>query len=402
MDRHHSELHSSNWRMGKVLARRGREGLPDRDDDQQQRVRHRRADERAAEARVGVDRPRPRRLPRHEGGPRPAQPAPAPQHLPVVEGAPSADVGAGGRGRGRARGDDRERPAPAPGPGRGPDRHPHDGAALHLPLQRELDHEPDPGHVPRARLLLQPLPRQAAGARGRRAHHEPPHARGSSTRCTTRATSTSSSRCSPRRPTRSRSRRSTRCSFAEDEWYRHLYRTSYAYHGVHPFYMWYWGAHALQHLGRVIIVGGDTRAVRRLGFMPASTLQDALEMASDIVGPQAHDHAHPQPADPDGRRHVSPPSRGMRPTSTSARPRATELAKRIPVNRSTAQVAGKMTVASVRRRLSFPVLAAADAARRRGAARRRARSAATTTPSGPAATRPAWPGCCCSRARCRR
>src|SRR3546814_1868162 len=22
--------------------------------------------------------------------------------------------------------------------------------------------------------------------------------------------------------------------FAEDEWYRHLYRTSYAYHGVHP------------------------------------------------------------------------------------------------------------------------------------------------------------------------
>ena len=33
--------------------------------------------------------------------------------------------------------------------------------------------------------------------------------------------------------------------FAEDEWYRHLYRTSYAYHGVHPFYMWYWGCHAL-------------------------------------------------------------------------------------------------------------------------------------------------------------
>jgi len=72
--------------------------------------------------------------------------------------------------------------------------------------------------------------------------------------------------------------------FAEDEWYRHLYRTSYAYHGVHPFYMWYWGCHALQHLGRVIIVGGDTRAVRRLGFKPASTLQDAFEMAEDVVG----------------------------------------------------------------------------------------------------------------------
>jgi hypothetical protein len=72
--------------------------------------------------------------------------------------------------------------------------------------------------------------------------------------------------------------------YAEDEWYRHLYRTSYAYHGVHPFYMWYWGSHALQHLGKVIIVGGDVRSVRRLGFTPASTLQDALEMASDVVG----------------------------------------------------------------------------------------------------------------------
>ena len=74
--------------------------------------------------------------------------------------------------------------------------------------------------------------------------------------------------------------------FAEDEWYKHLYRTSYAYHGVHPFYAWYWGAHALKHVGAVIIVGGDPVAVRRLGFKPASTMMDALEMASDVVGPQ--------------------------------------------------------------------------------------------------------------------
>ncbi|MEZ5409118.1 MAG: lactate racemase domain-containing protein [Acidimicrobiales bacterium] len=74
--------------------------------------------------------------------------------------------------------------------------------------------------------------------------------------------------------------------FAEDEWYRHLYRTSYAYHGVHPFYMWYWGSHAMEYLGQIIVVGGDPRAVRRLGFKPASTLQDALEMASDVVGPK--------------------------------------------------------------------------------------------------------------------
>jgi len=72
--------------------------------------------------------------------------------------------------------------------------------------------------------------------------------------------------------------------FATDPWYVHLYRTSHAYHGVHPFYMWYWGAHALQHLGGVIVVGGDSKAVRRLGFKPASTLRDALEMAEDVVG----------------------------------------------------------------------------------------------------------------------
>ena len=74
-------------------------------------------------------------------------------------------------------------------------------------------------------------------------------------------------------------------SFATDPWYVHLYRTGHAYHGVHPFYMWYWCAHALAHLGRVVVVGGDPRAVRRLGFSPASTLADALEIASDVVGP---------------------------------------------------------------------------------------------------------------------
>ncbi|HET9060586.1 MAG TPA: lactate racemase domain-containing protein [Acidimicrobiales bacterium] len=72
--------------------------------------------------------------------------------------------------------------------------------------------------------------------------------------------------------------------FANDEWYRHLYRTSYAYHGVHPFYMWYWGAHALEYAGSTIIVGGDRKAVRRMGFKPATTLADALEMAEDQVG----------------------------------------------------------------------------------------------------------------------
>ena len=72
--------------------------------------------------------------------------------------------------------------------------------------------------------------------------------------------------------------------YAEDEWYSHLYRTGNAYHGVHPFYAWYWGAHGLQHAGKVIIVGGDSPTVRRLGFTPASTMDDAFEIASDVVG----------------------------------------------------------------------------------------------------------------------
>jgi len=72
--------------------------------------------------------------------------------------------------------------------------------------------------------------------------------------------------------------------FATDPWYVHMYRNSYAYHGVHPLYMWYWGAHALEHLGDVIFVGGDRRATARMGFRAASTLDDALAMASDRVG----------------------------------------------------------------------------------------------------------------------
>ncbi|WBB60539.1 lactate racemase domain-containing protein [Streptomyces sp. WMMC500] len=72
--------------------------------------------------------------------------------------------------------------------------------------------------------------------------------------------------------------------FATDPWYTHLYRKSYAYHGVHPFYMWYWGAHAMQHLGQVIFVGADRSAASRLGVQSASTLNDALQLASQTVG----------------------------------------------------------------------------------------------------------------------
>ena len=71
---------------------------------------------------------------------------------------------------------------------------------------------------------------------------------------------------------------------ATDPWYIHLYRKSYAYHGVHPFYMWYWGAHALDYLGDVIVVGGDPKTCERLGYRAASSFRDALEMAGETVG----------------------------------------------------------------------------------------------------------------------
>jgi hypothetical protein len=72
--------------------------------------------------------------------------------------------------------------------------------------------------------------------------------------------------------------------YARDPWYIHLYRTSHAYHGVHPFYMWYWGAHGRDHCGDVIFVGGEPKSVARLGYRRADSLRDALEMAKDTVG----------------------------------------------------------------------------------------------------------------------
>lgn len=84
--------------------------------------------------------------------------------------------------------------------------------------------------------------------------------------------------------------------FATDPWYIQLYRNSYAYHGVHPFYMWYWGAHALEHLGDVIFVGGNRKTTARMGFRAATTLADALEMAKHTVGSSpsiTYQHAPP-------------------------------------------------------------------------------------------------------------
>ena len=72
--------------------------------------------------------------------------------------------------------------------------------------------------------------------------------------------------------------------FATDPWYIHLYRTSHAYHGVHPFYMWYWAAHAHGPRRRRGLGRRRPSGRGRLGFRAASTLADALEMVSGTVG----------------------------------------------------------------------------------------------------------------------
>jgi nickel-dependent lactate racemase len=72
--------------------------------------------------------------------------------------------------------------------------------------------------------------------------------------------------------------------FAEDAWFRQLYRKSHAYHGIHPHYAWIWAAHGIDHAGDIIIVGGEREVVHRLGFKCATTLEDAFEMAEQTVG----------------------------------------------------------------------------------------------------------------------
>ncbi len=152
-------------------------------------------------------------------------------------------------------------------------------------------------------------------------------------------------------------------SFATDPWYVHLYRTGNAYHGVHPFYMWYWCAHALEHLGAVIIVGGDRAAVRRLGFKPAT-------------------HHGRRPGDGLGRR-------GARPVAhPSALPAAAHGGRAMSAAPAPALEPGR---GGRRRPDGFPWRAPDVAGEPRASRARAATWAPTTTPSGPGAIRPAWP-----------
>lgn len=73
--------------------------------------------------------------------------------------------------------------------------------------------------------------------------------------------------------------------FASNPEYIEEYRSGYAYHGVHPFYMWYWGENGRQHVGQVICVGAeDKRVAKTMGWETANTMAEALEMAQSFIG----------------------------------------------------------------------------------------------------------------------
>ena len=73
--------------------------------------------------------------------------------------------------------------------------------------------------------------------------------------------------------------------FAEDERYVKQYRYGYAYHGAHPFFVWYAIRPALERASAVINVAPSNPEVpKRLGLECAKSLSEALEMAYSYVG----------------------------------------------------------------------------------------------------------------------
>jgi lactate racemase len=76
--------------------------------------------------------------------------------------------------------------------------------------------------------------------------------------------------------------------FAHNPSYVELYRRGNAYHGAHPFYMWYWGQAGREHLGKIIVVGADNATVPRiLGWERADTLSEAIAMGRSFAGRSA-------------------------------------------------------------------------------------------------------------------
>ena len=158
MDRHKSELHHSNWRMGEVLKADGprifqiettlnNDTYPAPFDFLMKREWEwtRQGPGASTSAR-----------PRASSRTPPAMARKIFHSIRAPHRMTSVHAGAVDPG---ARGDAGPERQGAHRPRRGPDRRRHDGHPVHLPLQRQLDHEPDPRDVHGARVLLQHVPR---------------------------------------------------------------------------------------------------------------------------------------------------------------------------------------------------------------------------------------------------
>ena len=71
---------------------------------------------------------------------------------------------------------------------------------------------------------------------------------------------------------------------AKDPWYLNLYQERFAHHPLRVFHTWYRLHEAARGLSDVIWVGGDRRSAAVMGHRAASTLADAYEVASAVVG----------------------------------------------------------------------------------------------------------------------
>ncbi|MBA3439511.1 MAG: DUF2088 domain-containing protein [Pyrinomonadaceae bacterium] len=76
--------------------------------------------------------------------------------------------------------------------------------------------------------------------------------------------------------------------FANNPSYVEMYRRGNAYHGSHPFFMWYWGENGRQHVGHVIAAGAENAHVpAMLDWERADNLTEAIAMAKSHMGRSA-------------------------------------------------------------------------------------------------------------------
>jgi len=76
--------------------------------------------------------------------------------------------------------------------------------------------------------------------------------------------------------------------FANNPSYIEMYRRGNAYHGSHPFFMWYWGENGRQHVGHVIAAGAENAHVpTMMGWDRADNLTEAIAMARGLMGRSA-------------------------------------------------------------------------------------------------------------------